>query len=106
MIAMVLTTPATRVESTVLITCEGCGQTMQYLAAYEANWIAVGGGPWRYRCIFCRPESLTFVYADDVNQCDGCRRGLPLDELGIHYGEGFDMIACTRERYENPEEVT
>lgn len=33
-----------------------------------------------------------------VNQCDGCRRGLPL-EGGIHFGEGHDMIACTRRRY-------
>lgn len=32
------------------------------------------------------------------NQCDGCRRGLPLKD-GIHRGGGFDMIACTAERY-------
>ncbi len=97
MIAMVLTTPATEVESTVLITCEGCGDVKQYLAAYEANWIAVGGGPWRYRCTFCRPDKIEFV--GDMNQCDGCRRGLPLDEHGIHCGEGYDMIGCTANKY-------
>ena len=37
-----------------------------------------------------------------MNQCDGCRRGLPIDN-GIHRGEGYDMIACTRDRYEAPE---
>lgn len=36
-----------------------------------------------------------------MNQCDGCRRGLPL-ENGIHRGEGYDLIGCTRELYRTP----
>lgn len=36
---------------------------------------------------------------ETANQCDGCRRGLPLDEHGIHWGKGYDMIGCTAERY-------
>lgn len=96
MIAMLLTKPLTEVEATVLITCEGCGEIVRYGEAVEANWVAVGGGPWRYRCGSCQPESLDFV-----NQCDGCRRGLPIDENGVHVGEGYDMIGCTRKRYEN-----
>lgn len=34
-----------------------------------------------------------------MNQCDGCRRKLPLVH-GTHYGEGYDMIGCTADRYE------
>lgn len=34
-----------------------------------------------------------------MNQCDGCRRKLPLVH-GTHYGEGYDMIGCTAGRYE------
>jgi len=33
------------------------------------------------------------------NQCDGCARGLPIDEHGIHRGEGYDVIVCTADRY-------
>ena len=97
MIAMLLTKPKTETEGTVLVTCEGCGEVVQYLAAYEVKWIAVGGGPWRYRCGGCQPETVTFV--GDANQCDGCNRGLPIDAEGNHYGEGFDMIGCTKDRY-------
>jgi hypothetical protein len=35
-----------------------------------------------------------------MNQCDGCRRELPL-EGDIHVGEGYDMIACTASRYKD-----
>lgn len=41
-------------------------------------------------------------WAEFVNQCDGCRRGLPLNDEGVHVsgsGSGFDMIGCTRNRY-------
>jgi len=41
----------------------------------------------------------TWIALQAVNQCDGCRRGLPLDDDGIHRGRGYDMIACTRHRY-------
>jgi hypothetical protein len=37
--------------------------------------------------------------ASELNQCDGCRRGLPLNENGIHRGEGYDMIGCTADKY-------
>lgn len=38
-------------------------------------------------------------WADFVNQCDGCRRGLPLQD-GIHYGDTLtDRVACTKGRY-------
>lgn len=33
-----------------------------------------------------------------INQCDGCRRGLPLID-GIHKGKGWDMIGCTANLY-------
>lgn len=33
-----------------------------------------------------------------MNQCDGCARGLPL-ENGIHKGDGYDLIGCTADRY-------
>lgn len=38
------------------------------------------------------------------NQCDGCRRGLPLTD-GIHYGKGYDMIGCTKNRYTEQQEM-
>lgn len=34
-----------------------------------------------------------------MNQCDGCRRGLPIKD-GIHSGGGYDKICCTKNRYE------
>ena len=98
MIAMKLAKPKTEVEATVLIACEICGDVTQYDAARRSNWVAVGGGPWRYRCHRrgCMSGKLDFV---DDNQCDGCRRGLPVDENGVHFGAGFDMIGCTANRY-------
>jgi len=35
---------------------------------------------------------------DNLNQCDGCRRGLPVED-GTHRGEGYDLIVCTKDRY-------
>lgn len=32
------------------------------------------------------------------NQCDGCARGLPIHN-GIHRGDGYDMIGCTKDLY-------
>ena len=42
-------------------------------------------------------ESMLGVSAhvDERNQCDGCRRGLPLRSDGVHIGEGYDLIGCT-----------
>jgi hypothetical protein len=41
-----------------------------------------------------------------INQCDGCRRGLPLDERGNHYNPdgSYDLIGCTADRYSSHEE--
>lgn len=33
-----------------------------------------------------------------MNQCDGCRRHLPIID-GIHMDFGYDMIGCTKDRY-------
>jgi hypothetical protein len=33
-----------------------------------------------------------------MNQCDGCRRGLP-KKMGIHRGIGWDAIGCTAHLY-------
>jgi hypothetical protein len=38
-----------------------------------------------------------------INQCDGCRRGIPVNEEGMHVGEGGfwggDVQGCTANRY-------
>jgi hypothetical protein len=41
------------------------------------------------------PRSLP---AHELNQCDGCRRGLPVNG-GLHRGGGYDLMACTSDRY-------
>lgn len=33
-----------------------------------------------------------------LNQCDGCRLGLPIKE-GLHYKEGHPYICCTKHKY-------
>ncbi len=41
----------------------------------------------------------------NINCCDGCQRGLPIKD-GIHKGTGYDMIGCTKDRYESsPKEL-
>lgn len=35
-----------------------------------------------------------------MNQCDGCRRGLPIVRGRVHRGEGYDIIACTAHLYQ------
>lgn len=52
-----------------------------------------------HRLTDAEAEEFDEQWAKFVNQCDGCRRGLPLDENGIHVGPGFDMIGCTADRY-------
>ena len=37
-----------------------------------------------------------------VNQCDGCRQGLPTT-AGIHHTEGRPFMLCTKDRYVNVE---
>ena len=41
-----------------------------------------------------------------INQCDGCRRGLPLRANNIHYDGEFPsaspVMGCTKDRYEHP----
>lgn len=40
----------------------------------------------------------------EINQCDGCRRGLPL-RSGIHYGNSnWDVIGCTADLYSGDSE--
>ena len=51
------------------------------------------------QCVRCSRE----FDCDDPpprNQCDGCRRGLPLKD-GNHYGPDgdYDMIGCTANQY-------
>lgn len=37
----------------------------------------------------------------EINQCDGCQRGLPLNRCGWHYKEGgFLDVNCTKDRYQ------
>lgn len=42
-------------------------------------------------------------HAEDINQCDGCRRGLEVRQNGVHYDapfpKGAAVMACTRDRY-------
>jgi hypothetical protein len=45
------------------------------------------------------PYGYVLAAASELNQCDGCRRGLPLNASGIHRGEGYDLIGCTADRY-------
>lgn len=33
-----------------------------------------------------------------INCCDGCQRGLPISELGMHHTE-TELSMCTRARY-------
>ena len=33
-----------------------------------------------------------------LNQCDGCRRGLPIVN-GLHEGQGYDKMCCTKNLY-------
>lgn len=71
------------------IRCSLCGRSARYAVAERTGWIAVKGEVFTYYCGSCVA----------INQCDGCRRGLPLDNNGVHRGKGFDAIGCTRERY-------
>jgi len=37
----------------------------------------------------------------EINMCDGCQRGLPLDEYGNHKSPvKYDLIGCTKERHQ------
>jgi hypothetical protein len=42
----------------------------------------------------------------DINQCDGCRRGLPKDGQGSHINpeQTFDVIGCTANRYDTDDD--
>lgn len=43
-------------------------------------------------------RALAANVTNPLNQCDGCRRGLPIVN-GIHRGPGYDLIGCTADRY-------
>lgn len=56
-------------------------------------------------CPVCNPNGITPAQEVPtyyvINQCDGCRRGLPLDRHGVHHGPGpYDVIGCTKDLYE------
>ena len=40
----------------------------------------------------------------EINQCDGCARGLPVEDV-IHMGGGYDLIGCTKNRYVAQDEI-
>lgn len=116
-----LACPNTRAETKAMITCEGCGTVLNYGQAYTHGWKAVVNKPFAYRCPACIPdEELSCSNCrhtaasgscsicdpekldqwEPINQCDGCRRKMPIKN-GIHYGDGdYDLIACTKERYQ------
>ena len=45
-----------------------------------------------------------------IDQCDGCARGLPVDENGLHYQSNeqqdilYYVMGCTKERYKPKQE--
>ena len=50
------------------------------------------------------PEKFKYLEQESEqprNQCDGCNRGLPINEEGIHYNPdgSYDLICCTAKRY-------
>jgi hypothetical protein len=97
-----------------------CGTAWSYGQAYTHGWRAVVGKPYTYRCAACVPDEdnscrnckhtpasgscsicdpQKLDQWEPINQCDGCRRRLPIKN-GIHKGDGdYDMIACTKARY-------
>ena len=85
--------PATTgAEQRAIIHCDKCGLTWQYGQAQAQGWKCVRNAkPFTFRCHIC-------LLPSGINQCDGCRRNLPVVD-GLHKGEGYDMIACTKERY-------
>jgi hypothetical protein len=38
----------------------------------------------------------------EINQCDGCRRGLPIRRDNNHYDGDMPYMGCTRDRYQRP----
>jgi hypothetical protein len=111
-------------------TCEECARESSEWAASPApsaepktlrgnEWFNDGQGAVCPRCagdlravhIFrrCPSDGAPRLYprapsAAPVNQCDGCRRGLPLNEHGTHYNPdgSYDRIGCTAEQYRAP----
>lgn len=50
-------------------------------------------------CNLCWTDEERASIGKVNNQCDGCQRGLSLDEYNIHKGEGYDLMGCTKNRY-------
>lgn len=43
---------------------------------------------------------------EPINNCDGCQRGLPINESGDHFGPTtYDLMRCTKERYTVPQNI-
>jgi hypothetical protein len=80
-------------EKSLLNKCNRCNTTQGIIEN------AVDKGTY-FECKHCgRKLTGSSTYkGEEKNQCDGCARGLPLKD-GIHKGEGYDMIGCTKNKY-------
>lgn len=82
-----------------LVTNEGTPKTLSLQKFADLNAVEDWLAALPNRMTEAEAEVFDTEFEEFVNQCDGCRRGLPLDDDGVHRGRGFDMIGCTRERY-------
>jgi predicted RNA-binding Zn-ribbon protein involved in translation (DUF1610 family) len=83
--------------------CDDCGNEVTrssnvVLTTYPAKY--------EHACTMCgKVYYLTKVYPTLVtevieNQCDGCRQGLPLDNVGNHFNpDKTFLIGCTKNNY-------
>ena len=83
-------------ESHEVVTCWSCKQLIE--GAPGSAEFAAGQGQYNK---ICQCGVVTWYdIREQINQCDGCRRGLPLKN-GLHIGKSkFDMVGCTKDRYE------
>ena len=82
-----------------VVTCWSCKQLIEgdNRAPGSAEF-AAGDGQYNKICQ-CGVVTWYDIQAQIINQCDGCRRGLRL-ENGLHIGKSkFDMLGCTKDRY-------
>lgn len=72
----------------------------------EGDWVfdaisnsvkqVANGNPQKFPCK--KIIATTDSELSEINQCDGCQKGLPIDD-GIHRDEQMFGIACTKNRY-------
>jgi energy-coupling factor transporter ATP-binding protein EcfA2 len=89
-----------------LVTTRDCGLTAeQMLHRSEREWELV---PAQMQYITDDPHDIDAIagavaqriLSATANQCDGCQRGVPVDDKGIHRGDGIpDMQICTSHLY-------